>query len=418
MAATRVVNGRPPPKTMPVAIIGISCTLSGKITTPEELWSLVSQSKSTWSAVPKNRFNSDGFYNPTFTSQGTHHVRGAHFIQEDIGLFDASFFNLTVEAAASMDPQIRLQLESVFEAFENAGLPLEGLAGSDTAVFSGQFVRDYSDALMRDPDTLPRFYLSGNGAAMMSARIAHFFDLRGPCMTLDTGCSTGLTVLHLACQSIRNLESKIAVVSGSNLLLNPENFNQMATTGFLSTEGRSFSFDSRGTGYGRGEGVATIIVKSLDDAIKDKDPIRAIIRETCLNQDGNTPTITSPSMDAQADLIRRCYEKAGLDPMDTVFIEAHGTGTSVGDPTEAKAIYRAIGGNRPRDQPLLIGSVKSNIGHCEATSALAGIIKVIMAFEKGHIPPNHDFQSPNPRISFSQLNMKVTGTLCFSCLED
>lgn len=394
-------------KTRPIAIIGMSCRFGGDADDPQNLWHLISQGRSAWSSTPIDRFNVNSFYHPRSERIGSNHVQGAHFIKDDIGLFDATFFNFSVEAASNMDPQVRLQLESAYEAFESGGLPIESLAGSNTAVFSGQFVRDYSDSLMRDPDILPQFYLTGNGAAMMSARIAHFFDLRGPCLTLDTGCSTGLTALHQACQSIRTGEVDMAVVSGSNLLLNPETFNQMSSTGFLSKEGRSFSFDSRGTGYGRGEGVATLILKPLDMALKDRDPIRAVIRETTLNQDGKTPTITSPSQTAQEALIRQCYQKAGLDPLETAYVEAHGTGTKTGDPIEARAIHAVLGGHRSGNQPLLIGSVKSNIGHCEAASALAGIIKVAMAFDRGYIPPNHDFRDPNPDIPLQDFNMKV-----------
>lgn len=396
------------PKTMPIAIVGMSCRLGGDAIGPQGLWQLVSQGRSAWSPIPQDRFNSEAFYHPESGRYGSHHVQGAHFLKEDVGLFDAQFFNFSVDVAADMDPQIRLQLESTYEAFESAGMTLDQLAGSNTAVFSGQFVRDYSDSLMRDPDTLLRFYFSGNGAAMMSARIAHFFDLRGPCLTLDTGCSSGLTALHQACRSIRCGESKMAVVTGSNLLLNPENFNQMTSTGFLSKEGRSFSFDSRGSGYGRGEGVATLIVKSLEDAMNNNDPIRAVIRESCLNQDGKTPTITSPSQTAQEALIRQCYRKAGLNPLETAYVEAHGTGTKTGDPIEARAIHAALGGRRPRNQPLLIGSIKSSLGHCEAASALAGIIKMAMSFERGYILPNYDFRNPNPDIPFQDFNMKAS----------
>nr|ALQ32778.1 putative polyketide synthase [Fusarium babinda] len=398
------------PKTMPIAIIGLSCKFSGTATSPEQLWQMVAEARSGWSTFPKDRFNGDAFYHPISERLATTQVKGAHFIQEDIGLFDASFFNFSVEVAATMDPQVRLQLESAFEAFENAGLTIAALAGSDTGVFAGEFVKDYYDSLMRDPETIPRFFVTGNGVAMMSARVSHFFDLRGPCLTLDTGCSTGLTALHQACQSIRSGESKMAVVSGSNLLLNPDMFNQMSATGLLSEEGRSFSFDSRGTGYGRGEGVATIIIKPLEDALRDNDPIRAVIRETALNQDGKTPTITSPNEEAQAALMRSCYERAGLDPSETAYVEAHGTGTRTGDPIEARAIHEVLGSKRTSNIPLLIGSVKSNIGHTEAASGLAGVIKVVMSLEKGIIPPNYDFQVPNANIPFDKFNMKVVTT--------
>lgn len=219
-----------------------------------------------------------------------------------------------------MDPQYRLQLESTFEALESAGLPISSIAGTDTSVFAGAFFRDYHDSLMRDPEQLPRYFMTGNGAAMISNRISHFFDLQGPSMTLDTGCSTGLTALHLGCQSIRAGESKVSIIGGSNVMINPDMFISMSMLGLLGADGKSYSFDSRGSGYGRGEGVATVVLKPLNEALAHGDPIRAVIRATALNQDGKTPTITSPSQLAQETLIRSCYHNAGLNPLDTSYV--------------------------------------------------------------------------------------------------
>ena len=306
-----------------------------------------------------------------------------------------------------MDPQYRLQLESTFEAIESAGIALSDIAGSKTSVFAGAFFRDYHDILMRDPETLPRYFMTGNGAAMVSNRLSHFFDLRGTSATIDTGCSTGLTALHLACQSLRTGEATQSVVGGVNVMLNPDMFVSMSNLGLLGPDGRSYTFDHRGKGYGRGEGVSTLLLKPLDDALRDGDPVRAVIRETALNQDGKTPTITSPSQEAQEDLIRTCYRNAGLDPLDTAYVEAHGTGTRTGDPIEAGAIGEVLGKGRAADKPLLIGSVKSNLGHLEAASGLAAIIKVAMAFEKGYIPPNYNFEVGNPGIMFDEWRLQV-----------
>jgi acyl transferase domain-containing protein/NADPH:quinone reductase-like Zn-dependent oxidoreductase/ubiquinone/menaquinone biosynthesis C-methylase UbiE len=306
-----------------------------------------------------------------------------------------------------MDPQYRLQLESTFEAMESAGITIADIAGSKTSVFAGAFFRDYHDVLMRDPETLPRYFMTGNGAAMVSNRLSHFFDLRGASATIDTGCSTGLTALHLACQSIRTGEATMSVVGGVNVMLNPDMFISMSNLGLLGPDGRSYTFDHRGKGYGRGEGVSTLLLKPLEDALRDGDPIRAVIRETALSQDGKTPTITSPSREAQEDLIRLCHQNAGLDPLEISYAEAHGTGTRTGDPIEAGAIGEVLGKGRPVDKPLLIGSVKSNIGHLEAASGLAAIIKVAMAFENGCIPPNYDFQVGNPDIPFEEWRLRV-----------
>ncbi|KAJ3942857.1 uncharacterized protein N0V96_007086 [Colletotrichum fioriniae] len=306
-----------------------------------------------------------------------------------------------------MDPQIRLLLESVFESVENAGVTLQQLTGSDTSVFVGSFSRDYHDSLLRDPDTLPRTTLTGNGVAMMSNRISHFFDLRGPSLTTDTGCSASLAALHLAVNSIRNGESRMAIVGASNLLLNPDPFIVMSGLGVLGADGRCFAWDSRANGYGRGEGIATLLLKPLRDALADGDSVQAVIRETAINQDGKTPTITSPSSEAQEELIRACYRRAGLDPSQTVYVEAHMTGTPTGDPIEAAAISRIFSKGRSISNPVLVGSVKTNLGHLEASSGIAGVIKAIMMLKNEMIPPNLNYEKANPNIDMKSLGVEV-----------
>ncbi|KAK2770358.1 polyketide synthase [Colletotrichum kahawae] len=369
----------------PIAIIGLSCKFSGDATTPEKLWQLVVDGRDGWSPIPKSRFNSDAFYDKDHAKIGTSNVVGGHFIRDDVSKFDASFFNFTAEIANAMDPQIRMLLESVFEASENAGIPLHKLAGTDTSVFIGSFSRDYHDSLMRDPDTLPRTALTGNGVAMMSNRISHFFDLRGPSLTTDTGCSASMAALHLAVQSIRNGESRMSVVGASNLLLNPDPFIVMSSLGVLGADGRCFAWDSRANGYGRGEGIATLLLKPLRDALADGDPVHAVIRETAINQDGKTPTITSPSAEAQEELIRACYRRAGLDPSKTPYVEAHMTGTPTGDPIEARAISRVF----------------------EASSGIAGVVKAVMMLKHGIIPPSLNYKEANPKIDMAALKVSV-----------
>ncbi|KAI5219448.1 putative polyketide synthase [Aureobasidium subglaciale] len=276
---------------------------------------------------------------------------------------------------------------------------------------AGAFFRDYHDALMRDVETMPRFFMTGNGAAMAANRISHFFDFRGPSITVDTGCSTALAALHLGCQSLRTGDAEVSIIAGANLMLNPDMFISMSSLGFLSPDGKSYAFDSRANGYGRGEGVATVILKPLADAIRDGDPIRAVIRETALNQDGRTPTITSPSQEAQQALIRECYQAAGLDPAETAYVEAHGTGTQTGDPIEAAAIGIEFGKGRPSEKPLVIGSVKTNLGHCEASSGLAALIKVVMALENEQIPPSINFEKPNPKLKLDEWKLKIAREL-------
>ncbi|WYZ36244.1 hypothetical protein EsH8_XI_000127 [Colletotrichum jinshuiense] len=398
--------------TEPIAIVGLSCKFAGDASNADGLWKLLSEGRSAWSEIPASRFNPKGTYHPNHEKLSTVHVRGAHFLDEDVGLFDAAFFKFPTETAATLDPQFRLQLESVYEALENAGLPLDQVAGSKTSVFAGTFVHDYRDGLIRDEDNIPRFFLTGVGSAMASNRISHFFDFKGASMTIDTGCSTTLVALHQAVQSLRSGECDMSIVGGSNLLLNPDNFKTMGSLGFLSPDGKCFAFDSRANGYGRGEGVATIVIKRLKDAIAAGDPIRAVIRETLLNQDGKTETLTSPSQAAQEELMRECYSKAGIDPLSTQYFEAHGTGTATGDPIEAGAIAAVFQGHRRTAQGALrVGSIKTNIGHTEATSGLASVIKVVLAMERGKIPPTINFKTPNPKLVLEEWRIKVATEL-------
>jgi acyl transferase domain-containing protein/NADPH:quinone reductase-like Zn-dependent oxidoreductase len=271
-------------------------------------------------------------------------------------------------------------------------------------VFTGVFVHDYRDGLLRNPDNLPRLMATGTGVPMMSNRISHFFDLRGASMTIETACSSGMVAMHQAIQSLRTGEAQMSIVGGANLTLNPDMFKALGSAGFLSADGKSYAFDSRASGYGRGEGVATIVVKLLKDALAAGDPIQGVIRESLLNQDGKTETITTPSLHAQKALISGCYLKAGLDPMETQYFEAHGTGTQAGDVVEAQAIASIFGSN---PDPLLIGSIKTNIGHTEAASGLASIIKTAVALQKGVIPATINFEKANPQLTLEEWNLKV-----------
>ncbi|KAK7992235.1 polyketide synthase [Apiospora saccharicola] len=359
-----------------IAIVGMGCRFAGDATSPDKLWELLEHGQNVWSPIDNSRFNASGIYHPNGQRIGSTNVKGGHFLKQDVAAFDASFFNMTTDMASSMDPQYRMMLEVVYESLESAGITMEKIAGSDTSVYAGLMFRDYHDAISRDPDTIPRYFMTGNAATMASNRISHFLDLRGASMTVDTGCSTTLTALHLAVQSLRSSECGMSIVTGGSLMLNPDVFLSLSNLGMLSADGMSFAFDSRANGYGRGEGVAALVIKRLDDALRDGDCIRAVIRETALNQDGRTPTITTPDGGAQERLIRSCYEKAGLDPSLTAYVEAHGTGTPVGDPIEISALSAAFEAQKSPEHPLLVGSIKSNIGHTEAASGLASIIKV------------------------------------------
>lgn len=268
-----------------------------------------------WSPIPKTRFNPDAL-SATIPN-------GGHFLQEDISLFDSSFFRIPRAEARAMDPQQRLMLEVVYEALETGGYPLKDLAGTDTGVYMGQFTSDYKELVCRDAESAIPFSVTGLQTTSLSNRVSWLFDLKGPSLTMDTACSSSLVALHLACQSLRAGESQMAIVGGCNLMISPDMFMFEAGQGFLAPDGKCKTFDQSANGYGRGEGFAVVVVKPLDLAIADGDPIRAVIRGTAANQDGQTKGFTQPSSEAQASLIRSVYRSAGLQLDGTGYVEAH-----------------------------------------------------------------------------------------------
>ncbi|KAK3942622.1 polyketide synthase [Diplogelasinospora grovesii] len=380
-----------PQKLAPIAIVGMACRMPGNVSTPAEFWELCTRARSGYTEIPKERFNSARFHHPNPGKDGALNPVGGNFLNVDLAAFDAPFFGLTEKEAISMDPQQRLLLECTFEALENAGIPKHTIVGKDVGVFIGGSFPEYESHLFRDSDTIPMHQATGD-------------------FTSDTACSSSMVAIHLACQSLRTGESRSALVGGCHLNMLPEFWISFSTCRLLSDSGRSFSFDDRGTGFGRGEGCGMIVLKPLDQAIKDNDPIRAVIVGTGLNQDGKTPGITMPNGAAQEDLMRKVYGNAGLDPNACGFVEAHGTGTRVGDPIEATAIHNVLGQKRTPRDPLWIGSVKSNIGHLEGASGIAGVIKAALMLERGFILPNHDFKKPNPKIPWKEWNLKVPVT--------
>lgn len=275
---------------------------------------------------------------------------------------------------------------------------MQSLIGQDVGSFIGASESDYQKLILKDTETMPNFSETGNQAAIQAARLSYFFGLRGPCVTVDTACSSGLTALHLACQSIRDGESRQAIVGSSHLNLLPDWLIAKSNIRLLSSEGRSFAFDDRADGYGPGEGTAVLLLKPLHDAIRDGDTVRAVIRNTGINQDGRTQGMTMPSEEAQTNLARVTYKRAGLDPVETTYVEAHGTGTAVGDPIEARVIQSVFGENRSIERPLYLGSVKSNFGHLEGASGIISVIKTAMMLEKGIILPNSGYMTGNPDI--------------------
>ncbi|KAL2138415.1 hypothetical protein VTI28DRAFT_6849 [Corynascus sepedonium] len=390
----------------PIAIIGMGCRLPGNVGNPEDLWRLLRDGGSGWRLVPADRWNADSFYHPDATSIQAYNTKSGYFLTQDVAEFDSKFFGFGSHEADVTDPQQRILLETTYEALENAGLPIESLRGSDTAVFAALFARDYDRMGYKNLETLSKFHIGGTGEAIIANRISHFFDLRGISMTIDTGCSGSLVALHEACIALRTGQSRMAIVGGTEILLHPDQNVSMSSGGMLNSEGKCFTFDSRGAGYGRGEGVASVVVKRLKDALQDGDTIHAVIRNSGANQDGKTNGVTLPNPDAQEALIRSVYETAHLDPSETPYVEAHGTGTEVGDKAEVQSLGNVFG-EKPRARNLYVGSVKTNIGHLEAASGLAGLIKAVLVLKKQQIPPNLNFIEPKPGLRLDERQISV-----------
>ncbi|PYI05349.1 polyketide synthase [Aspergillus sclerotiicarbonarius CBS 121057] len=392
----------------PLAVVGISLKFPQDATSPKEFWDMLVQGRCVSGEFPKDRMNIDAHHDADRDRLHSVSCRGAHFLKEDLGRFDAPFFGMSDAEAKAMDPQQRLALETVYRALENAGLPVEHVASSKTSVFAGSFCSDYHMIQVKDPLNVPKNATAGSGRNMIANRISWFFDFLGPSATIDTACSSSLMAVDLACQSIWGGDANMGIAIGCNIILAPEMTIGLDNLGLLSRDSRCYSFDSRANGYARGEGVGAVVIKRLDDAISAGDTIRAVIRSSSSNQDGKTPGILQPSKNAQACLIRDTYRKAGLDMGTTRYFEAHGTGTPIGDPIEARAIGTAFRPYRSGEDPLYVGSVKSNIGHLEGASGIAGLIKTVLVLEKGIIPPNSsNLQVTNSQIDEDYLKLKI-----------
>lgn len=403
----------------PIAIVGTGCRFPGASASPSQLWKLLCRPPDLLKEVPPDRFKIDAFYHPDVNHHGTTNVRHGYFLDEDIQQFDAGFFNVSPAEATSMDPQQRLLLETVYESLERGGFRIDALRGSSTGVFCGYLHNDYAHIQASDMDTYPPYALVGNSPSMMANRVSYYFDWKGPSLSINTGCSSSLLAVHLAVQALRRGECSMAVAAASNLLLGPDIFITACKTGMLSPSGQCRMWDDRADGYGRGEGVATVVLKRLTDAIAAGDRIECLIRATGTNADGRTLGILMPSGEAQQELIERTYASLGLDPKcpddRCQYFEAHGTGTQAGDPQEATGIYNAFFGG-PVDQrsedSLYVGSIKTVIGHTEATAGLAGLIKASLCLQHAMIVPNRLLQNLNPKIASMSSRLRVP----ISCL--
>ncbi|KAL9116075.1 MAG: hypothetical protein Q9227_000444 [Pyrenula ochraceoflavens] len=391
----------------PIAIIGLSFKLPGGGDNESSFWKILEERKNVMTEWPSSRLNIDSFFDADKDKKNVIYSRGAHFLKDDPAAFDAPFFSIAANEAAAIDPQQRLVLEASYRALENAGISVDLVTKSDTAVFSATMTDDYSKMMTKDPGCLPQYSATGVSPNIIANRVSWFFDFRGPSVHVDTACSGSLVALDMACKSLQTDHNHMALVAGSNILFGPEFSLALSNMNFLSPDSRCYSFDHRANGYARGEGVIVLVIKRLSDAIQNGDTVRAVIRSIATNQDGHTPSLTQPSAESQEKLIRTVYRKAGIDYARTRYVEAHGTGTALGDPIEIKAIGEVFRSSRSKDDPLLVGSVKGNIGHLEGASGLASVVKCLIMLEKGIIPPNANFEKLNPRIDAEFLHVKV-----------
>jgi acyl transferase domain-containing protein len=397
----------------PIAIVGMSCRFPKGLHDIETLWGALQSKFNAIDTVPSDRWTADRYFSSNAISKGKAYIRRGGFLSQDISTFDASFFGISPRDAENMDPQQRILLEVVWEAFENAGLILPDHAGRPVGVYVGGFMLDHMITQMTPSN---RSQINQNTAAgmmmtMLSNRISHTYDLRGPSLSIDTACSSSLVAFHYACQDLWRGDCEMAIVGGSNIMLRPEYPMGMCKGHFLARDGECKSFDERGDGYGRGEGAAAILLKPLDAAIANGDPIIATVVGTGANQDGHTPGISMPSGPAQRELIQQVCSKYEIDPSTIRYVECHGTGTAIGDPTEAGAIGSVYGHSSKGQSPVVIGSIKSNIGHLEAAAGVAGVIKAALTVQNRLATPLANLQTPNPAIPFEELGITLADKL-------
>ncbi|MGK7908956.1 MAG: type I polyketide synthase [Synechococcus sp.] len=395
-------------KVEPIAIVGMGCRFPGGANNPSEFWALLRDGVDAISEVPTDRWDVDAYFDPDPHTPGKIYTRYGGFIDQP-DAFDPQFFGMTPREALSLDPQHRLWMEVSWEALEHAGIAAEQLTGSKTGVFVGICSSDYSQRLLAQGiDTIDAYMGTGNAHSVAAGRLSYFLGLQGPSLAVDTACSSSLVAIHLACQSLRNCESNLAIAGGVNLLLSPESTVNFAKAHMLAPDGRCKTFDAAADGYIRGEGCGAIVLKRLSDAQQEGDTVLALIRGSAVNQDGRSSGLTVPNGPAQQAVIREALANGNVDPSQVSYIEAHGTGTSLGDPIEVGALGAVFGQHRSPDRPLALGSVKTNIGHLEGAAGVAGLMKVVLALQQGELPAHLHFQQPNPYVDWNNLPVRVT----------
>ncbi|MEU8196404.1 SDR family NAD(P)-dependent oxidoreductase [Microbispora amethystogenes] len=388
------------------AVVGVGCRLPGGIVDLDGLWQALRQGADLVGRIPPSRFEADRFVDDTAPRPNRSYTRAGGFLDEDVTAFDAAYFGISPKEAASMDPQQRLLLEMAVEALDDAGIDPAVLAGTDTGVFVGISDPAYGTMQALEPGALGPYSMSGGTLSIAANRLSHFFDLRGPSMSIDTACSSSLTAVERAWRSLAEGSSRVALAGGVNLLLGPGPFIGFSQASMLSPTGRCRAFSADADGFVRAEGGGVVVLKRLADAITDGDRIHGVVVGAATNNDGRTRGLALPNADAQEALLRQVYATAGVGPDEIAYVEAHGTGTQAGDPAECRALGRALGTRRTHGA-LPIGSVKSNLGHLEPASGMPGLFKALLVLRHRVIPPSLHAATLNPRIDFDALGLSV-----------
>jgi acyl transferase domain-containing protein/NADPH:quinone reductase-like Zn-dependent oxidoreductase/acyl carrier protein len=393
----------------PIAIVGLGCRIPGGANSPEDFWQLLREGRSGVREIPRDRWDMEAYYDPNPDTPGKIATRFGGFLDQ-VDQFEPQFFGISPREALTMDPQQRLLLEVSWEALEHAGQSPANLEKTRTGVYFGVCSNDYAQRVMEagDPALLDMYYLSGIAHSIASGRLSYILGLQGPSVSIDTACSTSLVAVHLACQGLRTGECHLALAGGVNVILTPDLFVTMSRARMLAADGKCKAFDATADGFVRGEGCGVVVLKRLSDALANGDRILALIRGSAVNQDGPSSGLTAPNGPSQESVIRDALANARVDPRDVTYIEAHGTGTSLGDPIELQALGAVFGPGRDRASPLLVGSAKTNVGHLEAAAGVAGLIKVVMALQHQEIPQQLNFKQPSAHVPWERLALRVT----------
>jgi acyl transferase domain-containing protein/SAM-dependent methyltransferase len=392
----------------PIAVVGIGVRFPGGVSDLEGFWDLLHEGRDGITEIPRERWELDSFFDADPDAPGRMYTRHGGFV-DAVDQFDPHVFGISPREAAAMDPQHRLLLEVAWEALEEAGIAPDSLSGTATGVFFGLSNSDYQRLVFADASKIDTYASLGVNPSVAAGRLSYLLGLQGPSLVVDTACSSSLVAMHLACQSLRVGESSAALVGGVNVMLLPEVHVNFCKARMLAPDGRCKTFDAAADGYVRSEGCGVVVLKRLADALAAGDRIRAVIRGTAVNQDGRSSGLTAPNGPSQEAVIRAALENAGLDPESVDYVEAHGTGTSLGDPIELHALGASLAAGRAKDRPLLVGSVKTNLGHLEAAAGIAGFVKLALALDRERLPRQLHFRDPNPHVDWHAWPLEVVG---------